>query len=150
MDADGREVVSGQVAALGAGDVLVVDADADGGEPLEVLLLGGKPIREPVVSYGPFVMNTKAEIIEAMDDFQAGKMGSIPPASGDSRRHAPAVGLTSRASEAKCGSGRRYSVAGTASRAAAGRRGRRRTSVASRTRPGARSVPSQISISVDA
>jgi redox-sensitive bicupin YhaK (pirin superfamily) len=76
---DGRSLGSGQAAALGAGDALVVDADADATEPLEVLLLGGKPIREPVVSYGPFVMNTKAEIIEAMDDFQAGKMGAIPP-----------------------------------------------------------------------
>ena len=59
--------------------MLLVDANADAPEPLEVLLLGGKPIREPVFSYGPFVMNTKAEIIEAMDDFQAGKMGAIPP-----------------------------------------------------------------------
>jgi len=47
-----------------------------------VLLLGGQPIREPIVSYGPFVMNSKAEIVEAMDDFQAGKMGSIPPRVG--------------------------------------------------------------------
>jgi len=77
--ADGRSLGSGQVAALGAGDTLVVDADADATEPLEVLLLGGQPIREPIVSYGPFVMNSKAEIVEAMDDFRAGKMGSIPP-----------------------------------------------------------------------
>jgi quercetin 2,3-dioxygenase len=60
----------------------VVDADPDAGEPLEVLLLGGRPIREPVFSYGPFVMNTKSEIIEAVDDFQAGRMGSIPPKVG--------------------------------------------------------------------
>ena len=52
--------------------------DADDG-PLDVLLLGGKPIREPVFSYGPFVMNTKQEIIEAIDDYEAGKMGAIPP-----------------------------------------------------------------------
>jgi redox-sensitive bicupin YhaK (pirin superfamily) len=79
---DGRALASGQVAALGAGDVLVLDVHADQTEPLEVLLLGGRPIREPVFSYGPFVMNTKSEIIEAMDDFQAGKMGSIPPRVG--------------------------------------------------------------------
>ena len=79
---DGEVVRSGQVAGFGAGDVLIVDADSDAGAPLEVLLLGGKPIREPVFSYGPFVMNTKQEIIEAMDDFEAGRMGSIPPRVG--------------------------------------------------------------------
>jgi len=79
---DGRALSSGQVAALGAGDVVVLDVHTDSTEPLEVLLLGGQPIREPVFSYGPFVMNTKSEIIEAMDDFQAGKMGSIPPRVG--------------------------------------------------------------------
>jgi redox-sensitive bicupin YhaK (pirin superfamily) len=79
---DGRALSSGQVAALGAGDTIVLDVHADSTEPLEVLLLGGQPIREPVVSYGPFVMNTKSEIIEAMDDYQAGKMGSIPPRIG--------------------------------------------------------------------
>jgi quercetin 2,3-dioxygenase len=68
--ADGQAVRSGQVAALGAGDVLVVDADAGAGEPLEVLLLGGKPIREPVFSYGPFVMNTKQEIISTLDEWE--------------------------------------------------------------------------------
>jgi quercetin 2,3-dioxygenase len=79
---DGQQLRSGQVASFGAGDVLIVDADSDADEPLEVLLLGGKPIREPVFSYGPFVMNTKSEIIEAIDDFNAGKMGSIPPRVG--------------------------------------------------------------------
>jgi redox-sensitive bicupin YhaK (pirin superfamily) len=79
---DGRALSSGQVAALGAGDVVVLDVHTDSTEPLDVLLLGGQPIREPVFSYGPFVMNTKSEIIEAIDDFQAGKMGSIPPRVG--------------------------------------------------------------------
>jgi len=79
---DGRAVRSGQIAALGAGDVLVIDADPTVDEPLEVLLLGGRPIREPIVSYGPFVMNTKSEIIEAIDDFQAGRMGTIAPRIG--------------------------------------------------------------------
>jgi quercetin 2,3-dioxygenase len=45
---------------------------------LEVLLLGGRPIGEPVVHYGPFVMNTREEIAKAMEDYQAGRLGQIP------------------------------------------------------------------------
>jgi redox-sensitive bicupin YhaK (pirin superfamily) len=48
-----------------------------GAEPLEVLLLGGVPLKEPVVRYGPFVMNTEDEIRQAVVDYQAGRMGSI-------------------------------------------------------------------------
>ncbi|MEQ5837842.1 pirin family protein [Paraburkholderia acidicola] len=50
---------------------------AAGAEPLEVLLLGGVPLKEPVVRYGPFVMNTEAEIRQAVLDYQAGRMGQI-------------------------------------------------------------------------
>ena len=44
----------------------------------EVYLLGGLPIREPVAHYGPFVMNTREEIAQAFEDYQAGRLGSIP------------------------------------------------------------------------
>jgi redox-sensitive bicupin YhaK (pirin superfamily) len=47
---------------------------------LEILLLGGQPIGEPIASYGPFVMNTHADIVQAFDDYQSGRMGSIPAA----------------------------------------------------------------------
>lgn len=78
----GRPVSQGQLAVLGPGDRISVSAGAsqDSRTPaLEVLLLGGKPIREPVFHYGPFVMNSKAELIEALEDFNAGKFGTIPP-----------------------------------------------------------------------
>jgi len=50
---------------------------AAGEERLDVLLLGGVPLREPVVRYGPFVMNTEDEIRQAVTDYQAGRMGAI-------------------------------------------------------------------------
>ncbi len=48
--------------------------------PLEVLLIGGVPLGEPVARYGPFVMNTKEEIIQAFEDYRAGRMGAMAPA----------------------------------------------------------------------
>ena len=68
-------VRSGQLAVLGGGDSVTLAATT----PLEVLLLGGRPIREPVAAYGPFVMNTKAELAQAVDDYRAGRLGVIPP-----------------------------------------------------------------------
>ena len=72
-----RPIAAHDLVVFGPGDSITLRA-ADGGEPLEVLLLGGLPIKEPVVQYGPFVMNTKAEINQAIDDYNAGRLGTIP------------------------------------------------------------------------
>jgi redox-sensitive bicupin YhaK (pirin superfamily) len=71
----------GGLAVFGHGDRIVLTADATQDArygALEIFLLGGQPIREPVVAYGPFVMNSKAEIISAMEDYQYGRFGQIP------------------------------------------------------------------------
>ncbi|MBP2329834.1 redox-sensitive bicupin YhaK (pirin superfamily) [Kibdelosporangium banguiense] len=78
---EARPVRKGQLAVFGKGDALTLKAATSqpAAEPnLEILLLGGRPIREPVVQYGPFVMNTRDEILQAMHDFQSGRFGVIP------------------------------------------------------------------------
>ena len=84
VGAERRPVRTGQLAVFGAGESITFAADAkmDGPSPtLDILLLGGEPIREPVAAYGPFVMNTRAELVQAFEDFQAGRLGTIPAAS---------------------------------------------------------------------
>jgi quercetin 2,3-dioxygenase len=76
-----RPVRLGQLAVFGPGDVVTLSADEsqESRSPnLDVLLLGGLPIREPVAAYGPFVMNTREELVQAFEDYQAGRLGSIP------------------------------------------------------------------------
>ncbi len=80
-----RPLKAGQLAVLGHGDFVAVAADErqDGRTPtMEVVVLGGRPIREPVAWGGPFVMNTKAEVLAAFEDFQKGRMGRIPAVHG--------------------------------------------------------------------
>ncbi|WAJ45558.1 pirin family protein [Mycobacterium sp. Aquia_216] len=79
----GHPIHQGQLAVLGPGDRITVTAEAtqqsSSTSAMDVLLLGGQPIREPVFHYGPFVMNSRAELVQALEDYQAGKFGNIPP-----------------------------------------------------------------------
>ncbi|MGH3615764.1 MAG: pirin family protein [Pseudonocardia sp.] len=78
---DRRPIHTGQLATFGPGDTVTVagagiqESRLDG---LDVVVLGGLPIREPVAWAGPFVMNTKAEVFAAFEDYQKGKLGVVP------------------------------------------------------------------------
>ncbi|MEK8073023.1 pirin family protein [Rhodococcoides navarretei] len=74
VGAEKRPIRMGQTALFGRGDTIEMSASAVG-ESLEVFVLGGKPIREPVAMAGPFVMNTKSEVLQAFEDYQAGRLG---------------------------------------------------------------------------
>jgi hypothetical protein len=81
VGSDGRPIETGQLAVFGDGNILTIAAGPvqESRSPnLDVLLLGGRPIREPVAWMGPFVMNTREEVIQAFADYQAGRIGTIP------------------------------------------------------------------------
>jgi redox-sensitive bicupin YhaK (pirin superfamily) len=81
VGAEQRPLSSGQLAVTGTGNVLTVTGGASPDsrtDAFDVLVLGGRKIGEPVAWHGPFVMNTKAELLQAFQDFEAGKLGTIP------------------------------------------------------------------------
>ena len=80
-----RPISTGQLAVLGPGNALTVTANPhqESRSPnLDVLVLGGRPIREPIAWAGPFVMNSRDEVMQAFEDYQAGRLGSIPAVHG--------------------------------------------------------------------
>jgi redox-sensitive bicupin YhaK (pirin superfamily) len=81
VGAEGAAIGAGRLAVLGDGEAIAIaaDTDQDSRSPaLDVLVLGGRPIGEPVAWAGPFVMNTKAEVLQAFEDYRAGRLGSVP------------------------------------------------------------------------
>jgi redox-sensitive bicupin YhaK (pirin superfamily) len=78
---DGHPIRMGQAAVLGAGDYVTITADGsqESRSPkMDVIVVGGRPIKEPIAWAGPFVMNTKSEVMDAYTDFQKGRFGHIP------------------------------------------------------------------------
>lgn len=81
MGEEGRPVRMGQLTVFGEGDSIVLragDVQENRSPVLELFILGGQPIKEPVAMMGPFVMNTRAEVLQAFEDFQKGLLGRVP------------------------------------------------------------------------
>jgi redox-sensitive bicupin YhaK (pirin superfamily) len=81
VGAGSQPIQMGQLAVFGEGDEIVIRAaqhQESRSPQLELFILGGAPIKEPVAWMGPFVMNTKREVLQAFEDFQKGLLGSIP------------------------------------------------------------------------
>src|SRR5262249_44720760 len=72
-DAKAQEIAAGRLAVLGDGDRLTA---VTGGAPARFLLLAARPLREPIARYGPFVMNTREEIVQAVEDYRSGALAS--------------------------------------------------------------------------
>ncbi len=75
-EVSGRRVAEGELALLGEGSGVRLSVP-QGSEVAELLVLSGVPLNEPVAWAGPFVMNTREEIVQAMKDYQAGRLGQI-------------------------------------------------------------------------
>ena len=81
VGAQSQPIQMGQLAVFGEGDEIVIKSaqhQETRSPNLELFILGGAPIKEPVAWMGPFVMNTKREVLQAFEDFQKGLLGSIP------------------------------------------------------------------------
>ena len=72
--AESRPIEMGQLAVYGPGDAIRVSSSSE----LDLFIMGGRPLREPVAHHGPFVMNTREELKQAFDDFQKGRLGVVP------------------------------------------------------------------------
>jgi redox-sensitive bicupin YhaK (pirin superfamily) len=77
VGANTRVVRDGEAAFLADGDEVELAVPADAKGPAEVLLIAGQPLREPVARYGPFVMSSRDELVEAFEDYQRGRFGKI-------------------------------------------------------------------------
>jgi hypothetical protein len=76
--AQGEGAADGQMVRFAPdGDEVRIENPADAHSTLEVLLIAGVPLNEPIARYGPFVMNTAAEIHQAFEDYRLGRMGAI-------------------------------------------------------------------------
>jgi len=75
---DSERGVDGQMVLFAQdGSEVKIENPANAKAALEVLLIAGLPLNEPVARYGPFVMNTREEIYQAMEDYRMGRMGTI-------------------------------------------------------------------------
>jgi redox-sensitive bicupin YhaK (pirin superfamily) len=78
---DQRPTADHQLTVFGPGDYIVLraaESQTSDATAWDVLVLGGLPIGEPIVHYGPVVMNTRQEIVQAIEDYQQGRHGTIP------------------------------------------------------------------------